>query len=210
VKLRRWLTWIGGTTIAVIVIAAAYGVMRLRDNVPVTYADDVDHFRYGSTGGEQGWGRQLGFGVPYWIWVAMPELFANHLPDHKAGQGYKSFGMIYEDGKDPRFELPIGMSMRRTMGIDRVYFTCSVCHTGSYREASTAPRHVVLGMPANTFDFGGLAQFLRDSAKDWRFQSGYMLPKIAELGDLGDLGDLRISDPRLIGCQSRRFQAGGQ
>jgi mono/diheme cytochrome c family protein len=91
--------------------------------------------------------------------------------------------MIYEEGTDPRFDLPIGMSMRRTMGIDRVYFTCSVCHTGTYRDSANGRRQVVLGMPANTFNFGRLAQFLSSSAKDWRFQSSYMLPKIAETAD---------------------------
>jgi hypothetical protein len=90
--------------------------------------------------------------------------------------------MIYEDGKDPRFDLPIGMSMRRTMGIDRVYFTCSVCHTGSMRESPDGRQTIVLGMPANTFNFGALAGFLRQSAGDWRFESSFVMPKIEELG----------------------------
>jgi mono/diheme cytochrome c family protein len=180
---RRWLTWIGGVTVVLLAVVAVYAAWRLTDDTAVTYQDDQDHFRYGSTGGERGWKEQLGFGIPYWIWIAMPELFPDLLPRQNVGPGYTSFGMIYEDGKDPRFDLPIGMSMRRTMGIDRVYFTCSVCHTGSYRDGPTGTRHVVLGMPANTFNFGRLAQFLSASAKDWRFQSSYMLPKIAELAD---------------------------
>jgi len=182
-NVRRWLTWIGGVTVVFLAVIAVYAAKRLTDDTAVTYADARDHFKYGSTGGERGWKRQLGFGVPYWIWIAMPELFPDLLPDHKTGQGYSSFGMIYEDGKDPRFDLPIGMSMRRTMGIDRVYFTCSVCHTGTYRDGPNGARQIVLGMPANTFNFGRLAQFLSGSAKDWRFQSSYMLPKIAELAD---------------------------
>ena len=180
---RRWLTWIGGVTVVLLAVLAVYAAVRLTDDTAVTYTDVRDHFKYGSTGGERGWKEQLGFGIPYWIWIAMPELVPDLLPDRKAGQGYTSFGMIYEDGKDPRFDLPIGMSMRRTMGIDRVYFTCSVCHTGSYRDGPAGTRHVVLGMPANTFNFGRLAQFLSASAKDWRFQSSYMLPKISELAD---------------------------
>jgi mono/diheme cytochrome c family protein len=180
---RRWLTWIGGVTVVFLAIVAIYAVVRLTDDTAVAYDDARDHFKYGSTGGERGWKRQLGFGVPYWIWIAMPELFPDLLPDHTAGKGYTSFGMIYEDGKDPRFDLPIGMSMRRTMGIDRVYFTCSVCHTGTYRDNVDGARHIVLGMPANTFNFGRVAQFLSGSAKDWRFQSSYMMPKIAELAD---------------------------
>ena len=89
--------------------------------------------------------------------------------------------MIYEDGKDPRFDLPIGMSMRRVMGIDRVYFTCSVCHTGTVRESATARRTIVLGMPSNVVNFGGVAEFIRRSANDWRFESTYLVPKMLEV-----------------------------
>src|SRR5689334_21897134 len=53
-----------------------------------SYRDDDDHFRYGSLGGERGYKGQVGFGLPYWIWVAMPELFPEYLPGGKAGQGY--------------------------------------------------------------------------------------------------------------------------
>ena len=184
VTLRRWLTWIGGAAVVVlafVAIAAVYTLNRLTDDTPVAYSKVEDHFKYGSTGGERGWKRQFGFGVPYWIWVAMPELFPDLLPDKTPGRGYSSFGMIYEDGKDPRFDLPIGMSMRRTMGIDRVYFTCSVCHTGSYRDGPSGRREIVLGMPANTFNFGALAMFLRKTSTDARFQASYMMPKIAEV-----------------------------
>ena len=193
---RRWLTWIGGVAVVFLAIVAIYAAVRLTDDTAVAYDDVRDHFKYGSTGGERGWKRQLGFGVPYWIWIAMPELFPDLVPDHKTGQGYTSFGMIYEDGKDPRFDLPIGMSMRRTMGIDRVYFTCSVCHTGTYRDGADGTRHIVLGMPANTFNFGRLAQFLSGSAKDWRFQSSYMLPKIAELADERSRASLPVAPYR--------------
>jgi mono/diheme cytochrome c family protein len=183
VTLRRGLTWIGGAVVVIVAIAAVYAARRLSDDTPVTYGRVEDHFKYGSTGGERGWKRQFGFGVPYWIWVAMPELFPDLLPDKTPGHGYASFGMIYEDGKDPRFDLPIGMSMRRTMGIDRVYFTCSVCHTGTYRDGANGRREVVLGMPANTFNFGALALFLRRTSTDARFQASYMMPKIAEVAD---------------------------
>jgi mono/diheme cytochrome c family protein len=181
VRLRRWLQSIGAITIVLLLVIAGYAAYRLSDDTPVTYADVRDHFKHGSTGGERGWKLQFGFGIPYWVWVAMPELFTQYLPDRQAGQGYKAFGMIYEDGADPRFDLPIGMSMRRTMGIDRVYFTCSVCHTGSVRERADGPRTIVLGMPANTFNFGNLAQFLRQSAGDWKFEAAFFMPKIEEV-----------------------------
>jgi len=181
--LRRWLTGIGGAVVTLIAIVAVYALYRLTDDRPVKYDKPAEHFKYGSTGGERGWKRQFGFGVPYWIWIAMPELVPDLLPDGRPGRGYSSFGMIYEDGKDPRFDLPIGMSMRRTMGIDRVYFTCSVCHTGTYRDGANGRREIVLGMPANTFEFGELARFLRKASIDPRFQASYMMPKIDEVAE---------------------------
>lgn len=180
-KLRKLLLWIGGLTLLVVVVGGIYLARRLSDDEPVTWASAEDHFRYGSTGGERGWRNQFGFGIPYWIWVALPELFPEYVPGGESGRGYQAFGMIYEEGRDPRLDLPIGMSMRRVQGIDRVYFTCSVCHTGVVREAPDAPRQVVLGMPANTFDLGSLADFLFQSASSWKFRSSRMFPTIESM-----------------------------
>jgi mono/diheme cytochrome c family protein len=183
-KIRTALQWVGALTVLVAVAGAVYLGVRLSDDRPVTWASEEDHFKYGSTGGERGWRTQLGFGIPYWIWVALPELFPEHLPGDAPGPGYSAFGMIYEEGRDPRLDLPIGMSMRRVQGIDRVYFTCSVCHTGVVREGPDAPARVVTGMPANTFDLGALADFLFQSASDWKFQSTRMFPTIEAMEEL--------------------------
>ena len=186
----RWLgkslQVVGALTLALVGIGLVYGLNRYYDDEPVTYEDIREHFKYGSTGGERGWKNQFGFGIPYWIWIALPELFSEHLPDGKAGRGYSAFGMIYETSKDPRFDLPIGMSMRRRMGVDRVYFNCALCHTGSIKESPDAPAEIVLGMPANTFDLGALVTFMQDSGKDWRFRASRMLPKIEQLAELRD------------------------
>ena len=85
-----------------------------------SYRDDDDHFKYGSLGGERGYKGQVGFGLPYWIWVALPELFPEYLPDKRPGRGYSSFGYIYEEGGDRRFHLPIGTSQRNSLALDRV------------------------------------------------------------------------------------------
>lgn len=167
-----------------LVVVGVYGVVRWTDDEPVTYADDAEHFKYGSTGGERGYMKQFGFGIPYWIWITLPELFPDYLPDDEPG--YSSFGMIYEEGKNPRFDLPIGMSMRRVQGIDRVYFNCAVCHTGSVRPAPDADRRIVLGMPANTFNLGRLSLFLQDAASNWRFRASRMMPKIRDMADERD------------------------
>jgi mono/diheme cytochrome c family protein len=185
-KVEKVAKWVGLVVIVGAVAGGAYLTMRLTDDKPVRYEDIAEHFKYGSTGGERGFGNQFGFGVPYWIWVSLPELFPEYLPDRTPGRGYASFGMIYEDGKDPRFDLPIGMSMRRVEGIDRVYFNCAVCHTGSVRDTDAGPRRIVLGMPANTFDLGALAVFLSNSAGSWKFRASRMFPTIEDLEALRD------------------------
>ncbi|MGH7500501.1 MAG: cytochrome c [Longimicrobiales bacterium] len=188
--LAKAVFWVGAVVLVLAVMAAIYLTVRLRDDNPVVYASAEEHFKYGSTGGERGWGTQFGFGVPYWIWVTLPELFPEYLPDRESGRGYAAFGMIYEDGKDPRFDLPIGMSMRRVQGIDRVYFNCAVCHTGTVRDAPGAEPRIVLGMPANRFDLGALATFLGRTAADWKFRSSRMFPTIEHLESLRDSLDL--------------------
>ena len=185
-KLSKVVFFIGLACIVILLSGGIYLGVRLTDDEPVTYEDIEEHYKYGSTGGERGFKNQFGFGFPYWIWVALPELFPEYLPDGRSGRGYASFGMIYEEGRDPRFDLPIGMSMRRVQGIDRVYFNCAVCHTGTVREAPDAKPAIVLGMPANRFELGTLAQFLFNSAADWKFRASRMFPKIEELERLRD------------------------
>ena len=55
--------------IAVVLILGLYTVARLRSDSPVRYADAVEHFKYGSTGGEKL------TGIPYAIWMILPSLF---------------------------------------------------------------------------------------------------------------------------------------
>lgn len=148
---------------------------------PVAYADPEDHFKYGSLGGERGYKGQVGFGLPYWIWVALPELFPEHLPDRTPGRGYTAFGYIYEPGGDPRFQLPVGTSQRRTLGIDRVWINCGVCHTGTVRDTPESPPEVVLGMPANRYNQGAWVRFLFAAAVDEKFTGDHFVRKIREL-----------------------------
>src|ERR1700721_3501559 len=106
---RRWRNWVklGGVLGAVgIVIFIIYLAIRLTQDRPVEYADDVLHFEYGSTGGERM------DGIPYWFWIARPELFPEYLPDKNAGRGYSAFGMIYAPDKDPHYHPP-GGSLRQ-------------------------------------------------------------------------------------------------
>jgi hypothetical protein len=141
-------------------------------NGVVDYDNIVDHFKYGSIGSE------AANGIPYWIWKALPELFADKLP----GKGYASLGFIQESGQDRH----IGFSNRRVF-IDRVSLNCGVCHTGSIRESNGAVAQIVPGMPANTMSLEGYTRFLLDCAKDDRFNVDQVMDAIEKVGGLGFL-----------------------
>jgi mono/diheme cytochrome c family protein len=174
---RSWLKLISLTAAVLVLLLAGYLTVRFTRDRPVEYSDDVHHFMYGSTGGER---RN---GIPYWFWVALPELFPEYLPDKKAGRGYSSFGMIYESGKDPRYDLPVGASMRNYRGIDVVYINCASCHTGTVRDAPGSDPRVVPGMPANTFDLGAWGKFLTDVPLDEKFSGQRLLDQIEKMQD---------------------------
>ena len=171
----------GGSSLLATDLPPTYSVPGGFFDHPVTYQRDDDHFKYGSLGGERGYKGQVGFGLPYWLWVAMPELFAEHLPDRNPGRGFAAFGYTYEPGRDPRFHLPIGTSQRRDLGLDRVWINCGVCHTGTYRETPEGPPHIVPGMPSNRYNQGAWVKFLFDSAVDERFTGERFVLKIRQM-----------------------------
>ncbi len=173
----RWVKLAGVLVLAVFVLLAVYMAARLTRDQPVEYSSDVLHFEYGSTGGERT------DGIPYWFWVALPELFPEDLPDKTPGRGYSSFGMIYEPGKDPRFDLPVGVSMRNFRGIDVVYLNCASCHTGTVRSAPGADPLIVPGMPAHTFDLGAWGKFLTSIPKEEKFTPERLLDQISKMQD---------------------------
>ncbi|HZF08833.1 MAG TPA: hypothetical protein VFE33_08600 [Thermoanaerobaculia bacterium] len=150
---------------------------RFTSDRPVDYEDDVAHFKHGSIGGE----RMTG--IPYWLWVALPEVFPENLPDQTPNRGYSSFGMIYEKGEDPRYALPVGMSRRNVQGVEMVFLNCAVCHTGTVRDTRGAAQRVIPGMPANTFDIGAWSQFLTTSASNPKFTPQRLLAQIEVMED---------------------------
>lgn len=133
-----------------------------------------DHFKYGSIGADN-----LQRGIPYWIWVVLPEMFPEYLPSPQQG-GYAALGMISEPGKD----LPIGFSMRRVSGIDLVGFNCAICHTSTIRASVDDEPRIVLGMPANTVDLEAYFRFLTACVMDGRFTADNVLANILEKTNL--------------------------
>ena len=174
---RRWLRTACHIALILFLLAALYLGIRLTRDKPVEYADDLMHFKYGSTGGERT------MGIPYWFWISLPELFPEYLPDHQPGHGYQSFGMIYEPGKDPRYDLPVGVSRRNVRGIDVVYLNCAVCHTGTVRDTPGATPRVVAGMPAQGLNLGAFEKFLTTIPLDQKFTPQRILDQIHALED---------------------------
>ena len=92
-----------------------------------------EHFKYGSTGGE----RESGF--PYWIFQALPEVCAEHLP----GQGYASLGLIFEDGQGPagrHVEAPLPGHRPHVPQLRRLPREHGARHAGA-RSRALVPRH---------------------------------------------------------------------
>lgn len=167
---RRWARILFILLIMITVFAAITAlllVMRFTADRPVEYADVGEHFKYGSTGGE----RESG--LPYWVFQVMPRVCSKHMP--VPGTGYESLGFIYEEGRD----LPVGMSKRRNLGMDRTFINCAVCHVSTVRHAPEEKPLVVLGMPANTFNLFDFQKFLFECAGDPAFRKDVIVPEIA-------------------------------
>jgi hypothetical protein len=185
---ERIVKRIGWITVVVLVLGFAGGALllgRFGADTPVVYKDDLDHFKYGSLGSEHE------FGVPYWIWRALPELFADKLPQ-PAG-GWESVGFVFEKGKN----LPVGMSQRRDLCFDVVWLNCAFCHAGTVRESAETEPKVYSAMPANTFDFRAFMRFLFATGEDRRFTPRDILRQIKVIREREGLDDLSLID-RLV------------
>ncbi len=140
-------------------------------NGPSDYADEDEHFRYGSIGGEQT------DGFPYWVVKALPIAFADKLPP---GGGFTSFGFIQE----PDHEFPIGFSRSTNQfGLDVVTQNCATCHVGTVRDSAddTTPA-IISAMPGFTVNLQAYIQFLIAAARDERFTANHLMPYINNIG----------------------------
>ena len=185
---QRWLYRLGVFTAIVLtlgVLAGAVLLGRFGADTPVAYRDDLEHFKYGSLGSEHE------FGIPYWIWRALPELFKDKLPGDQ--RGWQSVGFVFEKGKT----LPVGMSQRRYLGFDVVWLNCAFCHAGTVRESPQSEPKVYAAMPANTFDFRGFTRFLFATGEDRRFTPQDILRQIDVIRKREGLGRLPLVD-RLV------------
>lgn len=162
-----WLrTRRGYTLLAIVAVVALFGAVgwyKLLREVPVRYASDVDHFKYGSVGVEPA------SGLPYDIWAVLPDVFPEKIP---AG-GYAAFGFL----SDKDHETPIGLPVE-TVGFQRVGLNCGLCHIGSVRVSPSAPRQLLIGAPNSTLDIQRYFRFLFDAAADPRFNPDLLIAAI--------------------------------
>ena len=164
----------------------------ITNNGPVYYANEDQHFRYGSIGGENS------DGFPYLIVKVLPRAFADKLPAERLpGEGLTAFGFIQE----PEQEFPIGFSRSTrdlcssTFGfycppfaLDVVTQNCATCHVGTLREkAEQLTPEIISAMPGFTVNLQGYIQFLTSSGLDARFNADYLMPYINEIADLNPL-----------------------
>src|SRR5579863_6293156 len=119
---------------------------KLFRTVITAYADPVENFKYGSIGVEQP------AGLPYWIWMVLPRIFADKLP---GPGGYAALGASWEMGR----ELPIGFT-KEIVGVERVGVNCAGCHTTSVRSAPNQAPQFYLGGPTTRFQPQGYVRFL--------------------------------------------------
>ena len=152
--------------LAIVLIAAGVVFFRiagtLSSNQPVVYEDIAEHFKYGSIGSEPGGSLLQPIGgalPPYMVFKTLPSMCSEQLPG-----GYASTGFIFEPGHD----LPIGVSRRRRFGVEQVGFNCALCHTSTVRDSPSAPRRIVLGMPAQQLDLQAVVEFILDCSLDSR------------------------------------------
>jgi hypothetical protein len=164
--LRRWWKRLALLTVAV----AALGTcvvwdQLLRPRIEVL-ADPLERFKYGSIGTEKN-----GFRIPYWIWIALPRVFPEHLP---GPGGYASLGFVWEQGHD----LPVGLTKVTIGRQPTVGLNCALCHTASVRFDAREAAQVFPCGPNSTFDLQAYFQFLFRCADDPRFTAQNLLAEL--------------------------------
>ncbi|MDY7094510.1 MAG: cytochrome c [Acidobacteriota bacterium] len=170
---RRSKVW---TALLVLVgLAVLVGLLawwHLFRQVPQELADDSfeERYKYGSIGTEDAGG------VPYWIWLVLPKMFPEYLPNPG---GYAGLGFPWEQGR----ELPVGFS-KRTIGFERVGINCALCHAGTVRKEGDVTARLYVGAPGTTQDILAYQRFLFACAADPRFTAGNIMNAIGQVTTL--------------------------
>jgi hypothetical protein len=159
-----------------LLLACATGGIR-PESMP-KFDNVEEQFKYGSVGIESE------EGIPYWIWQALPRVFADKLP--RPG-GYSAFGFQWEPGR----ELPVGFSKVDLYGGPRVAINCAFCHTSSVRTSETAAPMLVAAGPGNQINPQAYVKFLQAVAEDPRFEADTLLTAMRGLTELSWMERMR-------------------
>jgi mono/diheme cytochrome c family protein len=157
-------------SLVLIALFGAFFWYKLFRTVITVYSDPLEHFKYGSIGVE------VPAGLPYWIWVVLPRVFADKLP---GDGGYVALGASWEMGK----EVPIGFT-KEIVGIPRVGVNCAGCHTTSVRAAPDQAPQFYFGGATSRFQPQGYVRFLFACAHDDRFTSANIMKAILAIYDM--------------------------
>jgi mono/diheme cytochrome c family protein len=157
-----------GCLAGILVLAVAGGWFGwykfFREEPEPIWADETEHFKYGSIGAE------ATRGIPYYIWLVLPRTFPEYVP---GPGGYKAFGLVWEEGH----EMPVGFT-KKIIGFSRVGNNCALCHTGTWRSKEDETPHLVAAAPSHTTDVQGLLRFLTKCGQDPRFNASTLLAEI--------------------------------
>jgi hypothetical protein len=163
---------IGVPGVLALTLAGVLAFRYLRPETTPAYPDIVEHFKYGSIGSEVS-------GLPYWVWKALPELF----PEKFNGKDLSVFGFLYEtDANGNKRDLPIGLSRRTIQGVERVWFNCALCHTGTVREEADGARKIVAAMPSNNLNLRDLVAFVAGMADSPQLNPDKLIPAMKKAG----------------------------
>jgi len=180
-KIRKWFIRLSVAVLVLGIVGGLYMAYRINIDEAQAFDDPVEHFKYGSTGGDRN------FGIPYVVWQALPVLFRDHLPEGREDLGWAAFGFVeeYVEGDDGTLVLkngrPVGTSMRNYQGIERVFLNCAGCHAGTVRTSANGEVHVYAGMPANRIDLQAFQDFLIAVALDERFTPDNFMAQIDDM-----------------------------
>lgn len=182
---RRLLRWL---PLLLVLALLAWWAWKHRFGTP----DDYDHmeaqFKYGSIGADHPLATAP---LPYWIWKVLPEVFPpattipNGLGPRNGQPGYAAFGLVTEAAPEmphgwaagqPTFERPIGISKRRTLGVDLVGLNCAFCHQGTVQ--TDKGRFVVLGGTGQNVDIEQYFLFLFSALQSERFTAANVMPAV--------------------------------
>ncbi|MEO8334009.1 MAG: cytochrome c [bacterium] len=166
---------------------------RYKPNHLEAIDDPVEHFKYGSIGGD------VENGLPLEIMKVLPEAFPQYLPKG-APHDYTAFGFVQEPGH----AMPIGFSTRQVF-VPVTGLTCAACHVGTERAAVDAKPQVILGMGAKELDIGAYFQFLFSTSADPRFTGDYLIPLMQANGANLNLLDRMIYSKIIIPTMKERL-----